>query len=314
MKPAQPILMCHPEWRLWTVGVVVSLALFLAASVIAGDTTSITVSSTKAAQGITYSVPVGYSHSTNSPSVVVAVQADLLFDPVNLTIGQAVVGASVATRVMAASTPTPGVQRIVVYSLNNLALSNGVIATIPFTVSPTAPLGRYSLVLTNVMMTTAGVNPITSSNLSGYLDLNPVFVRADGNMDLFLKGTSGQAYVVQATTNFVQWVNISTNIANQNFLVTLTDTDAHLYPRRYYRLMLYNPATGQTTGPVSKLPDGRVSFRISGTTGQNYVVQASTNLLQWVNLSTNAAAGGVVNYIDAGATNFPNRFYRLKNP
>jgi hypothetical protein len=49
----------------------------------------------------------------------------------------------------------------------------------------------------------------------------------------------------------------------------------------------------------------------SGATGSNYVLQASTNLVDWVPLSTNVASTNLFNLLDPGATNFPYRFYRV---
>lgn len=48
-----------------------------------------------------------------------------------------------------------------------------------------------------------------------------------------------------------------------------------------------------------------------GVDGQSIVVQASTNLLNWVNISTNIITGGCVSYTDPQTPPFPNRYYRL---
>jgi uncharacterized delta-60 repeat protein len=55
-------------------------------------------------------------------------------------------------------------------------------------------------------------------------------------------------------------------------------------------------------------------FQISaygGVDGQNVVVQASTDLVNWVNLSTNIVTGGCISYTDPLAPPLPNRYYRL---
>jgi hypothetical protein len=49
----------------------------------------------------------------------------------------------------------------------------------------------------------------------------------------------------------------------------------------------------------------------SGTIGSNYVLQASTNLLNWMPLTTNLATANPFTLIDPRASNFPARFYRV---
>jgi len=46
---------------------------------------------------------------------------------------------------------------------------------------------------------------------------------------------------------------------------------------------------------------------VSGVTNSTYIVQASTNLINWTNINTNVAT---FNYTDMLATNYPMRFYR----
>ena len=48
-----------------------------------------------------------------------------------------------------------------------------------------------------------------------------------------------------------------------------------------------------------------------GVTGSNYVLQASTNLLNWTAISTNTATTNAFYLFDPNATNFPQRFYRV---
>jgi len=40
---------------------------------------------------------------------------------------------------------------------------------------------------------------------------------------------------------------------------------------------------------------GQFEFSLNGPAGSNYVVQVSSNLVNWVNLETNAIPGGGVN-------------------
>jgi hypothetical protein len=52
---------------------------------------------------------------------------------------------------------------------------------------------------------------------------------------------------------------------------------------------------------------GQFHFTISGATGSQYVVQASTDLVHWVAIATNIAP---FNFIDSNASQFKQRFYR----
>ena len=52
-------------------------------------------------------------------------------------------------------------------------------------------------------------------------------------------------------------------------------------------------------------------LRFSGSAGSNYVLEASTNFVDWTPLSTNQAATNVFDVFDSRATNFPYRFYRM---
>jgi uncharacterized delta-60 repeat protein len=55
-------------------------------------------------------------------------------------------------------------------------------------------------------------------------------------------------------------------------------------------------------------------FQISacgGVDGQNVVVQASTDLVNWSNVSTNLVTGGCISYTDPQTPALPNRYYRL---
>ena len=142
----------------------------------------------------------------------------------------------------------------------------------------------------------------------GGIAINPVYVRTDGDVDGFFSVPPDHEYVVQATTNFSQWINLSTNVVMDS-LLQFIDLDAHRYPYRFYRAM---PLGGFVDANV-RVASGRVSFAISGVAGRSYVLQASTDLAQWLDLSTNVLSGSalrVTNQIDPA---FPQRFFRLRS-
>jgi Immunoglobulin domain len=60
------------------------------------------------------------------------------------------------------------------------------------------------------------------------------------------------------------------------------------------------------------MTDSGFKIQLSGPAGSNYVIQASTDLKNWVPISTNLAPTGTVSYTDATAKNQPYRYYRAK--
>jgi hypothetical protein len=58
----------------------------------------------------------------------------------------------------------------------------------------------------------------------------------------------------------------------------------------------------------SWLPGNQFLFRLAGTSGESYILQASTNFVQWTSLLTNSTT--LYDYTDTNAFKFPKRFYR----
>lgn len=84
-----------------------------------------------------------------------------------------------------------------------------------------------------------------------------------------------------------------------------------------------NPPNPLSTAPaltintIEKLTDGNMRLVASGSPGQIYRLQTTSDLgnAAWSNLATNTANGsGVVEFQDRSATNYPSRFYRIFTP
>ena len=58
------------------------------------------------------------------------------------------------------------------------------------------------------------------------------------------------------------------------------------------------------------IPSG-FQLGFAGALGSNYVLQASTNLMNWTPISTNLALTNEFNWLDSQATNYPHRYYRV---
>jgi len=71
------------------------------------------------------------------------------------------------------------------------------------------------------------------------------------------------------------------------------------------------PAAPCKIGITPPQSDGSVIANATGTPGQTYVLQASTDMVHWTAISTNVAdANGVLSFTDPNAKNYPSRYYR----
>lgn len=137
----------------------------------------------------------------------------------------------------------------------------------------------------------------------------------NGQYAFNVSGVPGHLYVVQASTNLKDWIPIQTNAAPFTFV----DPQAGQFQQRFYRtvnnsdsnsIITLNATTYATAAAVltqASYADGQYSFNISGMPGYSYVVQASTNLTDWVSVQTNAAP---FTFMDSQAGQFQQRFYR----
>jgi len=64
-------------------------------------------------------------------------------------------------------------------------------------------------------------------------------------------------------------------------------------------------------GSAEYLPNGQFGFTTCGQPNQSLVIEASTNLVNWLPISTNSSPGGCVNFSDPQAALDPNRYYRV---
>ena len=273
----------------------------------------LTVGTVRGFPGNTVEVPVTLRYGTNDLRNVVALQADVVFESVGLSDGLPAGGPIFVRHLLASSAPVTGTRRLLVYSPENAALTNGVVATIPFTVAP-KEYRNFTLTLSNVVLARADGSQVSGTNVNGFIGVSQVFLAPDGHADGFLNvptNTGPEAcWVVQSSSDLVAWTNLSTNSAAGN-LLEFRDAQAGGFPQKFYRAVLCEALTGVHLGSITLLPDGQMRFSFPGTTGLQYVLQASTNLTQWDNVSTNAGAGALIQFSQPAST-YPYRFFRVQ--
>ena len=72
--------------------------------------------------------------------------------------------------------------------------------------------------------------------------------------------------------------------------------------------LLPSPASLAAVGKAN----GTFTLMLSGVPGQTYVIEASTDLINWAPVATNTAVGGTFEYTDSNATSYPSRFFRAR--
>jgi uncharacterized protein (TIGR03790 family) len=118
---------------------------------------------------------------------------------------------------------------------------------------------------------------------------------------------SALPYVIQASTNLMNWQPILTN--NVPGWLNFTDFDSTNYPMRFYRMSWPAPGQPPRLSAPGIVGGGAFRMHVDGVPGQPWVIQSSADLVNWTSLFTNQS-GGAMDFLDSGATNSSHRFYR----
>jgi hypothetical protein len=102
--------------------------------------------------------------------------------------------------------------------------------------------------------------------------------------------------------------------ANTTNVVTVVVTDngaGNLNASQSFQVIV-NPLSVSTLGSAARAP-GQFSFSVgSGTLGPDYIVLASTDLVNWQPIFTNGSAATPFTFTDTNVSGFPKRFYRIQ--
>ena len=176
---------------------------------------------------------------------VVALQYDVLFDGGKLGAASAFTGNALLDHQLFLSSPGPGTSRVVVYSLSNAQLSNGVLAQLYFTIAANAPVGATAVTFTNGILASPAGQAIDGANyvpgsitiVAGPARLGTVARAQNGLVQFEVTGSYNGNYVIQASNNLIDWTPLGTNIA-VNGIIQLQDNDSAIFPTRFYRAVV----------------------------------------------------------------------------
>ncbi|MGO8928165.1 MAG: LamG-like jellyroll fold domain-containing protein [Limisphaerales bacterium] len=141
---------------------------------------------------------------------------------------------------------------------------------------------------------------ITSVNVQ----FGPITVLSNGAVQVSMTGLAGQTYLIEVSTNQVDW-STSTEVTLTNGVGQFLDTSTN----NFYQAVMLSQAEPQLGAP--QLLNGAAQISVTGLTGQTYVIEGSTDLVNWVPIYTN---GSSFMFTDPSATNYQQRFYRALIP
>jgi hypothetical protein len=206
----------------------------------------------------------------------------ILSPPMSQTVTQ---GAATFFAVTAIGNPTPLTFQ---WKFNGNNISGATNSTLNLTNIQSSSAGNYGVTVANAISfstnRSAGLKVL--SKLDHNLSANSLILTWSGNYTLqTATNVSGPYFdILTATSPYTNWINAE--------------------PRRFFRLRSA-PANGVIATSVST--NGQFLVNNVGLPGYDYLLQASTNLTDWISIQTNAAP---FQYIDPAATIFPMRFYR----
>jgi hypothetical protein len=272
---------------------------------------ALNVNSTRGYPGQTVTVPFVAQRATN----LVAAQFDLAYNSAKGTLREPALAPRHGNHVVRSREIAPGVQRVLVYSPGNALLrTNGFSGSFAFDVPEGERVGSGPITPQNVVLARGDATALAPvSARSGTVFVLPVYPDPmSGVVSLFFPAQEDQRYLLQATTNFTHWETIKTNLAGGSF-VDWVDEDAPRFPHRFYRTALLDALVGGQLSQFNVSANGRVSFALTGLEGRAYVIEASTNLVEWETIGAQTGTGGRVEFIDPAAGSFRQRFYRLNS-
>jgi len=139
------------------------------------------------------------------------------------------------------------------------------------------------------------------------------FSFTNGSYGFAVQGQTGQVVVIEASVNLTDWLPIHTNLLGDLGECLFYDLHTGQFSHRYYRARLY---AGQLPPPVMLAGEAGIvgaQFRLAvgAVGGQEVVVEASTNLADWLPILTNTVGIGPCYFYDPKLTDFTQRFYRV---
>ena len=202
------------------------------------------------------------------------------------------------------------------WQFNGINIGGATNATLVLSNVPVTAAGNYRCIVSNSIGTvTTPAAALTVSRDPLRFDPPPQLL-SNGRLQLRLLGLAGAGLVVvYASGDLALWQPVFTNSpvvgALQFTLDGALDAD-----RRFYRAIeapLLMPITLRFDSASWQANSGAFNLALSGLTGHGpVIIYASTNLMDWRPIYTNAPQLGTLRFLDFSSTNQPVQFYRAQ--
>ena len=132
---------------------------------------------------------------------------------------------------------------------------------------------------------------------------------SDGRTRLEFSGPPNAVYEIQGSNDSINWTAIIKGVIPAGTIEFVTEPSQSSFSA--YRVVLVSPPPVTLSSDV-RFTNNLFLVDLGGPPGRRYVVQASTNCVDWTSVSTNifSFTSGGATYIDTAANSTAQRFYR----
>jgi hypothetical protein len=129
---------------------------------------------------------------------------------------------------------------------------------------------------------------------------------SSGQFSFQLLGAFGKPYVIEASTDLLNWEPVLTNVAPAAFAIPISSEYSQRFFRAYYSSALDAELSPAILTSVMQT-NGQFSFTVSGVADYEYTVEASTNLVDWVQVATDVSP---FTFTTTNLAELPQQFFR----
>jgi hypothetical protein len=231
-------------------------------------------------------------------------------------------GQSVTFSAIAKGIPSPSYQ----WMHNGTNMPGQTSATLVIASANAGDAGTYSVVAVNAAgsvssaaatLTVGNSAPVfqpvadQTVNVGASISLANIATDPDGaSQTLTYSLLSGPGSVDPASGLYTWRPAVSQAGASYPIAVVVSDNGTPSLSATNHFTITVNPLTQPSLGTTAWTA-GQFGFTVNGQSGPDYIIWASTNLVDWAPIYTNAAPTMPFQWTDADAQSFPMRFYRI---